>query len=254
MSKDIPASSRAASLRRWYRRPLGRLLAGAEQAALETELPTLFGYHLMVIDPPWEACRLDDSRIPHQVIQSVEPHAHEQAGLGGSTDSWPIMSDSIDAIVLPHTLELSRDPHQVLREADRCLIPDGHLVILGFNPRSLWGIRRVLTPMRRALPWDSRFISLNRIKDWLALLGFDTLHCHYLFQRPPVQNSRLLERLHLHGPSTGYGRKYLSACYILVARKRTIVMTPLSALGRQRRRLFPVGLPSSSQGNVRRAR
>ena len=81
MSKDTHALSRAASLRHWYQRPLGRLLAEAELAALQVELPTLFGYHLMVIDPPWEHCRLDDSRIPHQVIQSVEPLTHEQAGL-----------------------------------------------------------------------------------------------------------------------------------------------------------------------------
>lgn len=254
MSKDSHVSSRVASLRHWYQRPLGNLLANAELAALEIELPTLFGYHLMVIDPPWEHCCLKDSRIPHHVIQSVEPLAHQDAVLGGYTEDWPIMSDSVDAIVLPHTLELTDDPHQVLREADRSLIPDGHLVILGFNPRSLWGMRRVLTPRRRHMPWESRFLSLNRIKDWLGLLGFDTLHCHYLFQRPPIQGRRLLEKLHLHGPSSGYGRKFLSASYILVARKRTIMMTPLNALHRNRRRLFPVGIPSSSQGNVRRVR
>lgn len=256
MSQDIHVSSRVssrvASLRHWYRRPLGNLLAEAEQAALEVELPTLFGYHLMVIDPPWEHCRLQDSRISHHIIQSVEPLTHREAGLGGYTEDWPIMSDSVDAIILPHTLELTDDPHQVLREADRSLIPDGHLVILGFNPRSLWGVRRVLTRKRQQMPWDSRFLSLNRIKDWLGLLGFDTLHCHYLFQRPPLQSRRLLEKMHLHGPSSGYGRKYLSASYILVARKRTVVMTPLSNLQRRRRHLFPVGIPSSSQGNVRR--
>ena len=252
MSKDIHASSRAASLRHWYQRPLGSLLAEAELSALEAELPTLFGYHLVVIDPPWEHCRLEDSRIPHHVIQSVEPLAYQDAGLGGSTEDWPIMSDSVDAIVLPHTLELSNDPHQVLREADRSLIPDGHLVVLGFNPRSLWGVRGALSRKRQQLPWGSRFQSMNRIKDWLGLLGFETLHCHYLFQRPPIQNRRLLEKLHLHGPSAGYGRKYLSASYILVARKRTFVMTPLNELHRRRRRLFPVGIPSSSQGNVRR--
>jgi SAM-dependent methyltransferase len=252
MSKDINVLSRVTSLRQWYRSPLGSLLAEAELEALGGELPTLFGYHLMVIDPPWEHCRLKDSRIPHHVIQSVEPLTRRDAGLGGFTEDWPIMSDTIDAIVLPHTLELTNDPHQVLREADRSLIPDGHLVILGFNPRSLWGIRRVLTPRRQHMPWDSRFLSMNRIKDWLGLLGFDTLHCHYLFQRPPIQNRRLLEKLHLHGPSIGYGRKYLSASYILVARKRTFVMTPLSEIHRQRRRLFPVRIPSSTQGNVRR--
>ena len=254
MIREFTAPQRSASLRNWYQRPLGRLLAEVELSALENELPTLFGYHLLVLDPPWEDCRLNDSRIPHHIIQSVEPMTQAQAGLGGHTEDWPIMSDSIDAIVLPHTLEITSDPHQVLREADRSLIPDGHLVILGFNPRSAWGIRRVLTRKRRQMPWDTQFLSMHRIQDWLRLLGFDTLHCHYLFQRPPLQNQRLLEKLRLTAPLGGYGHKYLSASYILVARKRTMVMTPLKDGRLQRRRLFPVGIPSSSQGNVRRVR
>ena len=254
MDKEFSASLRSASLRSWYQRPLGRLLAEAELSALEAELPTLFGYHLLVLDPPWEHCHLENSRIPHHVIQSVEPLTQQQAGLGGHTEDWPIMSDTIDAIVLPHTLEITGDPHQVLREADRSLIPDGHLVIIGFNPRSLWGMRRVLTRKRQQMPWDTQFLSMNRIKDWLRLLGFDTLHAHYLFQRPPMQNVRLLEKMRLTGSAGIYGRKYLSGSYILVARKRTVVLTPLKESYLKRRRLFPVGIPSSSQGNVRRVR
>ena len=165
------------------------------------------------------------------------------------------MSDTIDAIVLPHTLEISSDPHQVLREADRSLIPDGHLVIIGFNPRSLWGMRRALARKHRQMPWGGQFLSMNRMKDWLRLLGFDTLHAHYLFQYPPLQNVRLLEKLGITGaPGNDYGRKYLSAAYILVARKRSIIMTPLKESPRERRRLFPVGIPSSTQGNVRRVK
>jgi len=254
MNTAFTAPLRSALLRSWYQRPLGRLLAEAELSALETELPTLFGYHLLVLDPPWESCHLNNSRIPHHVIQSVEPLTQKQVGLGGHTEDWPIMSDSIDAIVLPHTLEITSDPHQILREADRSLIPDGHLVIIGFNPRSLWGIRRVLARKRQQMPWNTQFLSVNRIKDWLRLLGFDTLHCHYLFQCPPMQNVRLLEKLRLAGAAGVYGRKHLSASYILVARKRTMVMTPLKEGYLKRRRLFPVGIPSSSQGKVRRAR
>jgi hypothetical protein len=104
------------------------------------------------------------------------------------------------------------------------------------------------------MPWDSRFLGLNRIKDWLGLLGFDTLESHYLFHRPPVQNMRLLEKLRMLESTSGYGRKLLSAAYILVARKRTTIITPVKPMSSHRRRLFPVGIPSSSQGNVRRAR
>jgi len=254
MSAESSMVSRAAALRSWYRRPLGRMLADVELSALARELPNLFGYHLMVIDPPWEECRLKDSRIPHHVIQSVEPLTQAAAGVAGYTEDWPIRTDSVDAIVLPHTLELTRDPHQVLREADRSLIPDGHLVILGFNPRSLWGVRRILSRRNSSMPWDARFLGMHRIKDWLGLLGFDTLQCHYLFQRPPLQNTRLLEKLKIIDPPSGYGYMLFSAAYILVARKRTVILTPLkNGLRPQRRQLFPVGIPSSSQGNVRRA-
>lgn len=252
MDKGHTVATRAASLHGWFQRPLGQLLAEAELSALAGQLPTLFGYHLMVIDPPWERCTLTDSRIPHHVIQSVEPVSRPYAGLAAHTEAWPIMTDSVDAIVLPHTLELCRDPHQVLREADRSLIPDGHLVILGFNPYSFWGLRRLLARRGCQMPWNSRFLGINRIKDWLGLLGFDTLHSHYIFNRPPVQSQRLLEKLHFMESGNGSGRLLLSAAYILVARKRTVVMTPLKVGNTTRRRLFPVGIPSSSQGNVRR--
>ncbi|MGB5473017.1 MAG: methyltransferase domain-containing protein [Gammaproteobacteria bacterium] len=252
MKTDVSMPSRAMSLRNWYQRPLGQQLAAAEAAALAAQLPMLFGYHMVVIDPPWGQCRLDDSRIPHHVIQSVGPLTQPGVGLSADTENWPIMTDSIDAIVLPHTLELSNNPHQVLREADRSLIPDGHLVILGFNPFSLWGLRRKLTRRSNTMPWGARFQSLHRIKDWLGLLGFDTLHSHYLFQRPPVRSRRVLARLQFMDRVDGNGYMLLSASYILVARKRTVIMTPLRESLRPQTRLFPVGIPSSNQGNVRR--
>ena len=252
MKKDVPVSERATSLYAWYRRPLGLALADAERAALSRQLTNLFGYHMLVIDPPWEQFALDDSRIAHRVIQSVRQLDRPGIGLSADTDQWPIQTDSIDAVVLPHTLELSTNPHQVLREADRSPIPHGPLVILGFNPFSLWGLRGLLSRRSGKLPWGARFRSLHRIKDWLGLLGFDTLHSHYLFHRPPVQSRRVLRRLQFMEPSSETGHMLLSASYILVARKRSIVLTPLRESARSRRQLFPVGIPSSTQGNVRR--
>jgi SAM-dependent methyltransferase len=252
MKKDAPVFARATSLYDWYRRPLGRTLAAAEHAALTERLTNLFGYHMLVIDPPWEQCVLDESRIAHRVIQSVSPMIRAGVGLSADPEQWPIMTDSVDAVVLPHTLELSANPHQVLREADRSLVPDGHLVILGFNPFSLWGLRGLLSVRSGELPWGARFRSLHRIKDWLGLLGFDILCSQYLFQRPPVQNQHVLRRLQFMEPPSGVGHMLLSGSYILVARKCSIVMTPLREAQRPHRRLFPVGIPGSTQGNVRR--
>jgi hypothetical protein len=94
---------------------------------------------------------------------------------------------------------------------------------------------------------------MGRVKDWLGLLGFDTLHSHFLFHRPPLQSERVLGRLRFLEPKNGIGLMLLSAVYILVARKRTVIMTPLHEVQRAKPRLFPVGIPSSSQGNVRRS-
>lgn len=252
MTASISMTLRASSLRRWYRCPLGRLLADVELRALAEQLPGLFGYHLMVVDPPWDTCALSDSRIPHHIVQRIQQDCGGETGVVGHTDSWPVMTDTLDAIILPHTLELTVDPHQVLREAERSLIPDGHLVIIGFNPWSLWGVRRLLSWHSREMPWNARFLGVNRIKDWLSLLGFDIVHCRYLFQRPPIQNSRMLGRLQFLEPSRGKGRMLLAGAYLLVARKRTVVMTPLRTVRNGRRQLFPVGIPTSSQRNIRR--
>jgi SAM-dependent methyltransferase len=252
MKTPISVSLRASSLRSWYRSPLGKLLADIELAALAEQLPGLFGYHLLVIDPPWETCSLPDSRIPHHIVQRIHGDSGSETGVVGNTDTWPVMTDTLDAIILAHTLEITVNPHQVLREAERSLIPDGHLVIIGFNPWSLWGLRRLLSWRSQEMPWNARFLGMNRIKDWLSLLGFDTLHFQYLFQRPPIQNSRMLGRLQFLEPSQGNGRMLLAGAYILVARKRTVILTPLKAIRNGRRQLFPVGIPTSSQRNIRR--
>lgn len=254
MNQEISATARATLLREWYQRPLGCALAEAEQNALASQLPNLFGYHLLVIDPPWKGCRLEDSRIAHRVILRAGTTVPSDAGIMADSDYLPIQSDSVDAIILPHTLELATNPHQVLREADRSLIPDGHLIILGFNPFSLWGARQLLNRRNDRFPWSARFRSQHRIRDWLGLLGFDTLHSHYLFQRPPVQSERILRKLQFMEREDGTGLLLLSACYILLARKRSSVLTPLRDAQRLRNRMFPVGIPSSTQGNVRRVR
>jgi SAM-dependent methyltransferase len=251
MNTEQAVPLRAGSLRGWYRRPLGQMLATEETRALAEQLPRLFGYHLLVIDPPWEDCPLQDSRIPHHVIQRVQADAGDHPGMMAHTDAWPVMTDTVDAIVLPHSLELSHDPHQVLREADRCLIPDGHLVVFGFNPRSLWGVRRLLTRGAKQMPWGMRFISMGRVMDWLNLLGFDTLHSRYLMHRPPLQNIRMLERLGFLDPAAGSGRMLLAGAYMLVARKRTVIMTPIKAMRNTRPQLFPVRVPGPTPRNIR---
>ncbi len=239
------------ALREWCRQPLGRSLAEAEQAALCEVLCNVFGYHLVVIDPACEIDSLESSRIVNRIVQTGSRNGLERSpGLIADSEQLPYLSDSVDAFVLPHALEVTRNPHQVLREMDRCLVAEGHLIVTGFNPFGWWGLRRILTRSRGAGPWSLRFIGLSRLKDWLSLLGFDTVHSRYLFPHPPwaygLGSDRwgLLERLHRDH------RPWLAASYLLVAKKRVATLTPAKPRWRPRRAVLAGGVIESRGGGI----
>lgn len=244
-SKSSPTltTERLRELRAWCKQPLGRQLADAEQALLREVLSDLFGYHLVVLDPPCPPEALGASRIMHQVVQTcVGQGLSEAPGLLGKAETLPIQSDCIDAFVLPHVLELATDKHQVLREIDRCLVAEGHVVILGFNPYGWWGLRPLIPGLRAGVPWSLSFISMSRLKDWLSLLGFDIVHTRYLFIHPPWQYGRdkpeweIFKRLH-------HDRWPLfAASYVLVARKRVVTLTPIKPRWRPRRAIIAGGV------------
>ncbi len=226
------------SLRQWFRSPVGRELLGQEKALLDQVLPTLFGYHLLQVGRPASEDLTAASRIGHQLLLDESPQAHALGGiprvLVGDGGALPIASDSLDVILLPHTLEFHDAPHQILREVDRTLIPEGHVLIFGFNPLSLCGLRRLLANRGQA-PWCGQFYTVNRLRDWLTLLGFDTVLTRSYFFRPPLQYPRLLARLKF---IEAWGSRWwpvLGGGYLLVARKRVATLTPIRPRWRPRR-------------------
>jgi len=246
---------RLQALRLWCRQPLGQALARVEQDLLCEVLSDVFGYHLVVVDPSCQPDALQSSRILHRVVQTCTRDGLQQpATLLASAEQLPLQSDSVDAFVLPHALEVAQDPHQVLREIDRCLVAEGHLILLGFNPFGWWGLRKLLLGWRGRVPWSLRFISLPRLKDWLSLLGFDTLQTRYLFPQPPWHYGKaravhnLLERLHHdHWP-------LLAGAYVLVARKRVATLTPVKPRWRPRRSVLAGGgVAETGHGSMRRS-
>lgn len=250
-SDSITSRTQLQALRAWCQLPLGRALAEAEQQVLCEILSDVFGFHLVVVDPSCQPDALASSRILHRVVQSCSGAGLTQTpSLLGSAEHLPLQSDSVDAFVLPHALEVTRNPHQVLREIDRCLLPEGHVIVLGLNPFGWWGLWHLLLGWRGRVPWSLRFISLPRLKDWLSLLGFDTVHSRYMFPHPPWHYGkarsahRLLQRLH-------HDRwPLLAGAYILVARKRVATLTPIKPRWRPRRALLG-GVAETGQGRMR---
>lgn len=225
-----------ARLVEWYGTPLGKAYENAELSSIREVISTLFGFHLLLVSPPWEGSPLDASRISHRVVMPCTRTA--DASLVGAAQAFPIDTDTLDVVILPHTLEFVGRPHEVLREVDRCLIPEGHVLILGFNPYGLWGLWRLLYGWRRRAPWSGRFIGQARVRDWLALLGFDTLACRPLFFRPPLQGGFALQRLEILDRLARRGWPMPAAGYQLLARKRVVGLTPIRPRWRPRRSLI----------------
>ncbi len=127
----------------------------------------------------------------------------------------PFADKSVDVCLLAHTLPWCTDPHRLLREADRVLIDDGWLVISGFNPLSLMGLRKLVPVLRKTPPYNSRMFTLMRQLDWLSLLNFEVLH-YSRFHVLPRKSRRAA--LNTHIPALG-------CLQLIVARKRTIPLT-----------------------------
>lgn len=240
-------------LRRWYKRPLGQALLQREREHLDTILPTLFGYHIVQVGCLPGDDLLASSRITNKVLFDADSGGESLAPMAYAyPDAMPIESGSVDVVLLPHTLEFERQPHQILREADRILIPEGHVVVLGFNPWSLWGIWRLCRCRGGKAPWRGDFLSLIRIKDWMALLGFDVVLVRRYFYRPPIQRSGVLKKLAFMEKLGARLWPRLSGAYILLARKRVATLTPVRPRWRPRRTLVGDLTPTtrSTRNNV----
>ncbi|NMG31177.1 class I SAM-dependent methyltransferase [Aromatoleum evansii] len=177
------------SLSDWLETPQGSYLLRWEQAKFDLMVADIFGYNAVQIGLP-EYDFLRGNRIPFRF------HCARSGDIAVVAEgaALPFASASIDLVLLPHVLEFSRNPHQVLREVERVLVPEGSVIIAGFNPLSLWGLRRLVARRSGSYPWRGQYLSVRRTKDWLALLGFETQAGSFGCYAPAFASTKWLER------------------------------------------------------------
>ena len=227
-------SARETPVSEWFEGPLGGRVLREEAALAPLALEDVFGFELLQVGA-WGPARhlLDGARTQHTTL--VAPEMTSGATLCAPLDSLPFRSDSIDAIFLPHTLELVEDPYAVLREAERVLCAEGCLMICGFNPFSGWGVRRVFAKYggrQQFPPQTQRMLSERRLRDWVALLGLDVDSVYGYLGILPT-NGRL--------PGTVDARpraSWTTGAYLLKARKRVQTMTLVRPRRRVRQRVL----------------
>ncbi|MCU7371400.1 class I SAM-dependent methyltransferase [Paucibacter sp. O1-1] len=253
----------------WLQTPPGRYLLAWEQAQLDAAVVDLFGFHALQLGLP-ELQGLRANRMPHRWLAldnlaqnaadwhaSVPADEEAQAGfsqfgldtqladrgvaLFGEFDALPFEANSLDLVLLPHTLELASDPHRTLREVERVLRPEGRLVISGINPASAWGLRQNLGRLVNRLPGSGErlylpragdFIGYWRLRDWLRLLSFEVEGAQFGGYCPPLRSDKWLKRWDW---LEGVGSRWwpvLGAVYFLTAVKRVHGMR-LIGLARQ---------------------
>ncbi len=241
------------SPRRWSASVAGAHALAWQQAQLDDWVADVFGYHALQLGMP-ELQALRNNRMPHRWLLSpdawegasgVAPgtsvHAHGMAAICAEFHALPFESNSLDLVVMPHTLEASADAHQTLREAERVLRPEGRLLITGFNPASLWGMagrarrlsrRTVETAPPSALSTVQEWVGYWRLRDWLHLLSFEVEGGRFGCYTPPVGNQAWLDRLRWMEPLGDRWWPVLGGLYAVMAVKRVRGMR-LLGLSRQ---------------------
>jgi len=249
MSQTDSCSRQWRQLREWFDSPLGRSLQGMEAHHLRAVLPNLYGTVAAQLGQIGQLDLMDACIAPTRIL--LDHHAGpDGCVVRGLPEALPLDAKSADVLILPHTLDFCDDPHQVLREVSRVLRPEGHVVILGFNPMSLWGFRRLVAHRPRVAPWCGKFFRLSRIKDWLALLDFEPTHGTMLYYRPPLRNEGFMHRLHFLDKMGDRWWPMMAGAYLVVAKKRVFGVTPLPISWKAKRAVARAAAQPAARGIV----
>ena len=220
------SSDICAELECWFARPGGEHLLEHERQLVNQKLKKVFGYHLLQLGITRNTPMAAPNTLNHTIYACHQ--SGDDIGLLTDQHALPFPGDSIDAIVLHHALEFAENPHQLLREVHRVLSPQGHLVVVGVNPYSGFGLSTAMRGLHPNSLWNHLHgLSIHRLRDWLHLLGSEVLSCSHTYAFTPFGSGRLLSAskridsfLHRH-------QSPLGGVYVLHAQKKVIPYTPI---------------------------
>ncbi|MEK8084984.1 methyltransferase domain-containing protein [Aquabacterium sp. A3] len=249
----------------WLALPPGQALLDWEQAQMDRLVADLFGFHALQLGLP-ELDALRANRMPHRWMALDASYAgwapapgmmgqesgEVPLGLRCEFEALPFPSQSLDLVVLPHALELAHDPHDTLREVERVLMPEGRVVIAGFNPASLWGLRQRMSHLGLAhqgvLP-QGDFIAYWRLRDWLRLLDLEVESGFFGCYRPMVSRARTWDRLQWMEHAGDRWWPVFGAVYFVVAVKRTRAMRLVGKVRHRRAQTSPKAAVVTQRGH-----
>jgi SAM-dependent methyltransferase len=229
---------------------LGGCVLDAEQQILTTLLTNHFGKHALLIGVPQQYGLLNTTELPrHALAGPLIQREHATNYIETSLHDLPILTGTVDLVMLPHTLEFVDHPRQLLAEACRVIKPEGLIVITGFNPQSLWGLKKIMMK-DKSIPWSGHFIPPRKINSWLRLADFVMEKQQSVLYRPPINHPGVFRHLQF---LERVGKICLPMCggvYILLARAKVIPLTPIRLKWKQQ---FGIRISSTLPGHIARA-
>ena len=249
-------------MQQWFETPPGRYLLGWERAEFDRAVADIFGYHALQLGLP-DLDALQANRMPHKWLALGEGEAREGGPVPDLITDYsalPFEENSLDLVVLPHSLELNVDPHATLREVERVLVPEGKVVICCLNPASLWGLRQRRAHLYRRLgfgelflPDAGDFIGYWRLRDWLRLLSFEVESSSFGCWRPAMATEKWLERFDWMDTVGHRWWPIFGAVYFIVAVKRVRGARLIAPAWKKAKRVAtaPVPIANRSRRNAR---
>lgn len=201
----------------WYRQPLGIEIAKSIKQQLDDALADLFGYYLLQVGMAEQQSWLKGSPIKNKII--ITDYLEQASSIAGQGYELPFANESCDVIVLPHTLEISDKPRFVLEEAYRVLTARGTLLIIGFNPLSLWGVLNTLKVKKVNAPFNGHLSPIWKIRKDINQIGFTFLSAKEFFYKIPVANKKFLKRCAFLETLGDMVWLYPGCCYLVIAQK-----------------------------------
>jgi SAM-dependent methyltransferase len=217
-------------LSQWLATPQGRYVLAWEQAKYDEVVADIFGFNALQMGMP-EHDFLRANRMPFRFGVDPDGAAQVRANL----EHLPFAATSLDLVVMPHALEFASNPHQILREVERVLVPEGQVVITGFNPYSLWGARRKVSFGESDFPWRGNYLGVLRLRDWLKLLGFESQLGSFGCYAPAVVQEKWLRRWQFMELAGTRWWPIAGAVYMVQAIKRVPGMRVIMPAWRERK-------------------
>jgi len=230
------------SVRQWLTTPLGKALLQQESRIVEEVLDGTFGEQCLQLGS-WGDANLFMRHARTQCKALIDESGVDGPSAIGRLHALPVATESVDCVLLPHTLDFSDRRHEILREVDRVLTPHGHVMILGFKTGGLWGVRRLI-PGAGLPPGSENLVVERQLSDWLKLLDMRIQGIDRYFFRWPLPGNRGASSARWEQRGQRWWPEF-AACYMLTAQKRVSTLTPVRPVWRKQLEVVP-GLAETS--------